>query len=178
MVAGNRIEGSASFVGGWNGGDYTLYFAAEVGQPFAGYGTFARQNLRNDVPGFAFDETRRRAEQAWAEALGKIRVDGGTDEQLGIFYTALYRSHYMPHDLSGENAWWQSDEPHYEDFYTLWDTFRTLHPLFTLIQLDRQSGMVRSLLDTYRHTGWLPDARIAGHNGLTQGGSEKEPRSN
>ena len=80
----------------------------------------------------------------------------------------------MPHDLSGENVWWASAEPHYEDFYTLWDTFRTLHPLLTLIEPDRQRAMVRSLIDTYAHTGWLPDGRVAGANGLTQGGSNAD----
>jgi predicted alpha-1,2-mannosidase len=118
-----------------------------------------------------FDTVRHQAEDAWEQVLSKIEVEGGTDAQRRIFYTALYRAHYMPHDLTGENVWWQSTEPHYEDFYTLWDTFRTLHPLFTLIQPERQRDMVRSLIDTYRHTGWLPDARIAGLNGLTQGGS-------
>ena len=91
-------------------------------------------------------------------------------EERRIFYTSLFRSHQMPHDLT-EKTWWRSSEPHYEDFYTLWDTFRTLHPLFTLIEPEKQRDMVRSLLDTYRHTGWLPDARVAGANGLVQGGS-------
>ena len=63
-------------------------------------------------------------------------------------------------------------EPHFaEDFYTLWDTFRTVHPLLTLVEPQRQRDMVRSLLDTYKHTGWLPDARVAGANGLVQGGT-------
>jgi predicted alpha-1,2-mannosidase len=119
----------------------------------------------------SFDDVRRRASQQWADVLAKIDVTGGTEKQRSIFYTALYRSHVMPHDLTGENAWWQSDAPHYEDFYTLWDTFRTLHPLFTLIEPRRQSAMIQSLLDTYTHTGWVPDARIAGANGMTQGGS-------
>ncbi len=118
-----------------------------------------------------FDTVRRQAVDAWEQVLSKIAVEGGTDAQRRIFYTALYRAHNMPHDLTGENVWWESKEPHYEDYYTLWDTFRTLHPLFTLIQPERQRDMVRSLIDTYRHTGWLPDARIAGSNGMTQGGS-------
>lgn len=118
-----------------------------------------------------FDQIRRQASHQWTNVLAKIEVEGGTAAQQSIFYTALYRSHVMPHDLTGENAWWKSDLPHYEDFYTLWDTFRTLHPLFSLIEPERQTAMVQSLLDTYAHTGWLPDARIAGANGLTQGGS-------
>jgi predicted alpha-1,2-mannosidase len=119
----------------------------------------------------SFDEARSRAVRDWTDALAKIQVTGGTDAERSIFYTALYRAHVMPHDLTGENVWWKSDQSHYEDYYTLWDTFRTLHPLFTLIQPERQTGMVQSLLDTYVHTGWLPDSRIAGSNGMTQGGS-------
>jgi len=130
----------------------------------------AKQTLAGEKSA-SFDEVRRRASKQWTDVLAKIDVEGGTEKQKSIFYTALYRSHLMPHDLTGENVWWKSGAPHYEDFYTLWDTFRTLHPLFTLIEPERQSAMVQSLLDTYRHTGWLPDARIAGANGMTQGGS-------
>jgi predicted alpha-1,2-mannosidase len=130
----------------------------------------ARRNLAAEKAE-SFEQARLEASKKWSDVLGKIDIEGGTADQRSIFYTALYRCHVMPHDLTGENVWWQSDKPHYEDFYTLWDTFRTLHPLFTLIQPERQSAMVQSLLDTYVHTGWLPDARIAGANGLTQGGS-------
>ena len=134
----------------------------------------ARQNVLRETGGANFDEIRRRAADLWEQALAKIKVEGGTDDERRIFYTALYRSHYMPHDLTGENVWWQSTEPHYEDYYAIWDTFRTLHPLLTLIQPERQRDMVRSLVDTYRHTGWMPDARIAGANGMTQGGSNAD----
>jgi predicted alpha-1,2-mannosidase len=118
-----------------------------------------------------FDAVRARAESEWAQALGQITVTGGTPAQRRMFHSSLYRTHTLPHDLTGENVWWNSLEPHYEDFYTLWDTFRTVNPLMTLIQPQRQRDMIRSLLDTYDHTGWLPDARVAGHNGSTQGGS-------
>lgn len=131
----------------------------------------AKANLAREIPLWDFAAVRSDAERIWNDSLAKIKVTGGTPEQRRIFYTALYHSHTMPHDLSNENVWWSSTEPHYEDFYTLWDSFRTLHPLLTLIQPDRQRGMVRSLIDTYLHTGWLPDGRIAGANGLTQGGS-------
>ncbi len=121
--------------------------------------------------GLTFDAVRQQSAEQWKKVLAKIDVQGGSEEQRRVFYTAMYRAHTMPHELTGENVWWQSSLPHYEDFYTLWDTFRTLHPLYTLIEPERQTAMVQSLLDTYAHTGWLPDARIAGANGLTQGGS-------
>jgi predicted alpha-1,2-mannosidase len=130
----------------------------------------AKSNLQ-EVETWNFDHARRQAEEQWSAALGKIRVEGGTSTQRGILLSSLYRAQVMPHDLTGENVWWDSSEPHYEDFYTLWDTFRTQDPLLILIDSDRARDLVRSLVDTYRHSGWLPDARIAGSNGMTQGGS-------
>ena len=226
IVDDRHISGSATFVGGWNPGAYTLYFWVEFNRPMKSFGTWmadlgstlaipgrthavgdqthnyanqsgafaifdtakdrsvllktgvsfisvekARRNAQEEAPGWDFDGVRARAAQAWERVLSNIEVEGGSESQRRIFYTALYRAQYMPHDLTGENVWWQSNEPHYEDFYTLWDTFRTVNPLLTLIQPERARDMVRSLVDTYRHTGWIPDARIGGHNGLTQGGS-------
>ena len=134
----------------------------------------AAANIKAETAGANFDAIRRRAADLWENALSKIKTEGGTDEQKQIFYTALYRSQYMPHDVSGENVWWQSDAPHYEDFYAIWDTFRTVHPLLTLIQPERQRDIMRSLVDTYQHTGWMADARIAGANGMIQGGSNAD----
>lgn len=134
----------------------------------------AKANLDAEMPGWDFDRECAASAAAWRSILNLIYVEGGDADQRSLFYTALFRSHQMPHDLSGENVWWQSPEPHYEDFYTIWDTFRTLHPLFTLLEPERQRDMVRSLLDTYQHTGWLPDGRVAGANGLAQGGSNAD----
>ena len=131
----------------------------------------AHANLLQEISGWDFDAVRRKTEAAWESVLEQIKIEGGSDEQHKIFYTALYHSHYMPHDLTGENVWWNSEEPHYEDFYAIWDTFRTHFPLLILIQPERERDMVRSLIDTYVHTGWMPDSRIAGANGMTQGGS-------
>jgi predicted alpha-1,2-mannosidase len=131
----------------------------------------AKATLQTEMPGWDFDSVAAQADRAWQQVLDLIHVEGGTADERSIFYSSLYRVHQMPHDLSGENVWWHSSEPHYEDFYTLWDTFRTVHPLFTLIEPARQRYMVRSLLDTYRHTGWLPDGRVAGANGLVQAGT-------
>jgi predicted alpha-1,2-mannosidase len=131
----------------------------------------ARSNLLREIPDWDFDAVRRRAAAEWESALNRIKVEGGTEQERRVFYTALFHSLYMPHDLTGENVWWDSKEPHYEDFYAIWDTFRTHFPLLTLIQPERHRDMVRSLIDTYVHTGWMPDSRIAGANGMTQGGS-------
>lgn len=131
----------------------------------------ARRNLDREISGWDLETVHAAAQAQWRDVLNRIQVEGGSETERRMFASGLYRSHTMPHDLTGENAWWASDAPHYEDYYTLWDTFRTLHPLLTLIEPDRQRALINSLLETYRHTGWLPDARIAGGNGLTQGGS-------
>ncbi len=129
------------------------------------------EQARRNLGDMSFGGALAQARKLWANALRTIEVEGGSDEQRRIFASTLYRSQLMPHDLTGENVWWRSDEPHYEDFYTIWDTFRTQAPLLTLIQPQREREMVRSLLDTYKHDGWLPDARIAGATGPSQGGS-------
>ncbi len=131
----------------------------------------ARRNL-DELPGWDFDARRVAAEALWRDALSRIAVEGGTADERRNFYSALYRSHTMPHDVGGERIGGRDPaRPQYEDYYTLWDTFRTLHPLLTVIQPQRQRDMIGSLLDTYTETGWLPDARIAGANGMTQGGT-------
>jgi predicted alpha-1,2-mannosidase len=182
------LEGGTSLTGGWGAGRYRLYFAARLDRDFRLRGTrlfFHGRSVqlaiglsfrsataaRAHIPRGGFERVRRAARAAWARELRRVQVEGGTPAQRTILATALYHSLLMPHDLTGDNAWWRSREPHYEDFFTLWDTFRTQNPLLTLIDPNRESALVRSLLDTWRHTGWLPDGRVAGANGLTQVGS-------
>ena len=106
----------------------------------------------------------------WNEILNKIEVKG-SDEQKKIFYTALYHSYLQPVDKTGENSKWISDEPYYDDYYCIWDTFRATHPLFTLLTPSKQVDMLRSLLDIYWYEGYAPDARSGDDNGRVQGGS-------
>jgi predicted alpha-1,2-mannosidase len=177
----DRIEpGTAAAANEWKVGAYATFDTTssrtvqmKIGVSFISPEK-ARANLLQEIPNWDFDAVRRQAEAAWERVLGQIKIEGGTEEERKIFYTALFHSHYMPHDLTGENVWWSSNEPHYEEFYAIWDTFRTHFPLLTLIQPERERDMVRSLVDTYVHTGWMPDARIAGANGMTQGGSNSD----
>lgn len=131
----------------------------------------AHRTLADELGIRDFDAVRRDAHAAWRDAMSRVVVTGGSAEQRKVFATAVYHCQLMPHDLTGENVWWKAKTPHYEDFYTLWDTTRALHPLLTLIQPARQAQMVASLIETYQYTGWLPDARIAGVNCFIQGGT-------
>jgi predicted alpha-1,2-mannosidase len=134
----------------------------------------ARRNAEAEIPNFDFAATQSAAVAAWDKALSTVEVTGETPEQTQIFYTALYHTMLMPVDRTGENPLWNSAEPYYDDYYAIWDIFRSSGPLLTLIAPERQTGIVRSLVDIYRHEGWLPDARSGNFNGRTQGGSNAE----
>jgi predicted alpha-1,2-mannosidase len=134
----------------------------------------ARKNLAAEIPGFDFEAVHAAAVAAWNKALRKVELEGETPEQAQIFYTALYHAMLMPTDRTGENPLWKSSEPYYDDYYAIWDIFRTSGPLLTLIAPERETEIVRALVDLYRHEGWLPDARSGNYNGRTPGGSNAE----
>jgi putative alpha-1,2-mannosidase len=99
---------------------------------------------------------------------------GGKPDQKKIFYSSIYHAMLMPVDRTGENPLWQSTEPSYDDFFTIWDTFRSSSPLLTLLAQDRQVQIIRALVDIYRHDHFLPDGRTGNSNGRTQGGSNAD----
>lgn len=134
----------------------------------------ARENIQ-EISGWDFDAVRNSADWTWNDHLALINVEGGTPELKTIFYTALYHALVMPTDLGKNgNPSWTSTETHYWDFYTLWDTYRTVMPLYTLILPERQREMIRCLLDIYEHRGWLPDAWTGGDYAYVQGGSNSD----
>jgi predicted alpha-1,2-mannosidase len=134
----------------------------------------ARRSLTEEIPAFDFEATQAASQAAWDRALGKIEIDGVSPDQQQQFYTALYHTMLMPVDRTGENPLWKSEEPYYDDFYAIWDIFRSSAPLLTLIDPEREAAVVRALIDIYRHDGFLPDARAGNFNGRTQGGSNAE----
>lgn len=142
---------------------------AKVGISFLGIGK-ARHNAL-EIEGWDLYETVKKARDEWNDVLSKAQVEGGTEDQCKCFYTALYHAMLMPVDRTGENPNWSSKQPYYDDYYAIWDTFRTSGPLLTLIAPDRQRDMVRSLVDIYEHEGYMPDARSGDDTGRTQGGS-------
>jgi putative alpha-1,2-mannosidase len=74
----------------------------------------------------------------------------------------------------GENPLWESSEPYYDSYYCIWDSFRSIHSLITIVDPVSQTQMMRSLVDIYRHEGWLPDCRMSLCKGFTQGGSNAD----
>jgi predicted alpha-1,2-mannosidase len=133
----------------------------------------AAYNAHHDIPAWDFGAVVARACEQWEQLFRRIAIDG-TPDQKRMFYTALYHTMLMPVDKTGENPGWRSTAPYYDDFYTLWDTFRSSLPLITLIDPVREVDIVNAMLNIYEHDGYLPEGRSGDCNGRTQGGSNAE----
>ncbi|WP_213804359.1 GH92 family glycosyl hydrolase [Granulicella sp. dw_53] len=131
----------------------------------------AKQNVAQEIPAWNFAAIHAAATALWNAELSKLNLVGASDSQRRQLYTAMYHIMLMPTDRTGENPNWKSSEPYYDDYYAIWDTYRSSSPLLTLISPDRQRDIIRSLIDIYRHAGYMPDARSGNDNGRTQGGS-------
>ncbi|KAL2794889.1 glycosyl hydrolase family 92-domain-containing protein [Aspergillus keveii] len=133
-------------------------------------------NAEREQPDFDFAGTVSAAETAWRNRMDPITVDaeGVSSELRTVFWSGVYRTMISPQDYTGENPLWDSDEPYYDSFYCIWDSFRGVHQLLTLVDPLSQSRMIRSLVDIYRQEGWLPDCRMSLCKGWTQGGSNAD----
>jgi predicted alpha-1,2-mannosidase len=133
----------------------------------------ARTNLQTEVNDQNFEWVLAKATAAWEEKLALIDVEGSTNKQKTIFYTSVYRTFQMPtifNDSNGEYLGFDKKVHHVDDFQyftdlSLWDTFRTVHPLYTLIAKKDQRDMVVSLIKMLEQGGWLP--RWPSGNGYT-----------
>ena len=134
----------------------------------------AKKNAMTEVAGFDFDGTRKAVVKAWDEELATVKIEGGTPDERQQFATGLYHSMLMPVDRTGENPLWQSEAPYYDDFYCIWDTFRSSTPLLTLLHPKRVTAILQSLLDIQDHDHFFVDGRSGNFAGRTQGGSDAE----
>ncbi|SHE89142.1 GH92 family glycosyl hydrolase [Dysgonomonas macrotermitis] len=135
----------------------------------------ARENAHAEISHWSFETVHQQLLDQWEGLFRKIEISPRTpDAYKRMFYTALYHTMLMPVDRSGENPLWTDNEPYYDDFYAIWDTYRTSSPLITLIDPERETDIVRSLINIYKRDGYMPDARSGNSNGRTQGGSNAE----
>jgi predicted alpha-1,2-mannosidase len=133
----------------------------------------ARANLEQEAGKADFDQVLTEAVANWEEKLGRIQISGGSDAQRTIFRTALYHSFQMPttfQDVNGEYLGFDR-QIHKADGFTyytdmsLWDSFRTVHPLFNLIARREQRDMIVSMVKMAEQGGYLP--RWPSGNGYT-----------
>ena len=143
----------------------------------------ARLNLQTEQPTFDFDKVKADARQMWANTLDKITVEGGTEEQRTVLYTALYHSQIHPsvlQDVNGQYPKMESDKigttkSNRYTVYSLWDTYRNLSQLETLLYPDKQTDMVRSMIDMYKEWGWMPKWELFGRETWTMEGDPAIP---
>ena len=197
------VSGWSTVRGGWNnGGPYTVYFYLQSDVPLSnsdaplynkvkesktrldvafskstvnlkvGISHISIAQAKRNIPTCGFDAQLKHLRETWNGKLRKIEI-AGTEKQKRMFYTGIYHTMLMPVDKSGENPHF-SDTPYYDDYYAIWDTYRTSMPLLILIDEDKQRDMIHSLLNIYKHDGYMPDARSGNWNGRTQGGSNAE----
>lgn len=178
-------EMSGDDIGAWFTFDTTEGEAIEVsiGVSFVSIEN-ARLNLETEQPaGTTFDQIRAQARKKWNEDLSRILVEGGTEEQKGVFYTALYHTMIHPNilqDVNGQYPQMEGDKIPTTDrnrytVYSLWDTYRNFHQLMTLVYPERQMDMVRTMLDMYREHGWFPKWELYGRETLTMEGDPSIP---
>jgi predicted alpha-1,2-mannosidase len=126
----------------------------------------ARENLRREIPGWNFTAVRTALHTAWNQKLSEISVDGASDDQRRIIYTALYHALLYPRVFSEPDA--DGVSHYYSAFddsihvgtsynaYSIWDTFRAEFSLLTLLAPERIDGMIQALLQDYKEGGWMP----------------------
>jgi predicted alpha-1,2-mannosidase len=124
----------------------------------------ARRNLEEQIPAWNFAAVKSRARDVWNKALGRVAVSGGSEDERTIFYTALYRSLCGMANITEDGRYYSGWDKQVHasdghDFYvndSLWDTYRSEHPLELLLAPSRQLDMVRSYIRMYEQGGWMP----------------------
>ncbi|WP_295730788.1 GH92 family glycosyl hydrolase [uncultured Muribaculum sp.] len=146
----------------------------------------ALRNLEAEQPeGTTFDSIKASARSMWNDDLSRISVEGGSLRDKVVFYTGLYHALIHPNilqDVDGAYPVMESDSiaymPEGRNRYTvfsLWDTYRNLHQLMTLVYPERQVDMINTMLDMYREHGWLPKWELYGRETLTMEGDPSIP---
>ena len=126
----------------------------------------ARDNLEKEIPGWNFEALKKEGEDTWNQTLGKAIVRGGSDDDMVKFYTALYHCYQLPRIVSDADGSYQGFSgdttihkavgfDYYDDF-SMWDTYRALHPLMTILEPQRTLDMVKSLVLKAQQGGWMP----------------------
>ena len=191
IINNHEVRGFSRIRGGWNNGDaYTVYFSLQSDKPFeqkgkdivafadtlvnikVGISYVSEQQAKRNIPANDFDGQLNKVRERWEQQLSKIQIKG-SERDKRMFYTALYHTMLMPVEKTGENPKW-TESPYYDDYYAIWDTYRTSTPLITLLDEQREADIVNALLNNYKREGYMPDARSGDCNGRTQGGSNAE----
>ncbi len=147
----------------------------KVGISYTGIGQ-ARLNMETEIPHWNFTQIKKQASGIWNDALGKIEVypdenDDNAMQKLNTFYTAMYHSLLFPAafgDIDGKYTGMDGNIHSAEGFtyssdFSLWDTYRTEMPLLALIEPERNSNAINTMIAQYEQGGWLPTPQQFGN---------------
>lgn len=133
----------------------------------------AMLNLESETGGKDFDQVKEECKTEWSKQLGRIMIEGGTDDQTRTFYSCLYRMLLFPREFYEINK--NNEIVHYSPYngeisagymYTdngFWDTFRAMFPFLTLMYPDVNSRIMKGLVNAFKESGWLPEWVSPGH---------------
>lgn len=165
IMKGYRKEVIGDSIGGY----FKYHFAAptqvevKIGVSYVSIEN-ARENLEKETQGLSFEDIYKSTASQWNKLLSKIRVEGGSKDDKTVFYTALYHTLIHPNTLNDYNGEYPSmatretlkTEGTRFTVFSFWDTYRNLHQLMSLVYPKQQSNMVKSMLNIYDESGWLP----------------------
>lgn len=143
----------------------------------------ARKNMEAEQPGFDFDKVRTAAREMWNKDLSRVEIEGGSKDERTIFYTGLYHLLIHPNilqDVNGEYPQMESLQVGHTKgnrytVFSLWDTYRNVSTLMTLLYPDRQLDIIRTMIDMYKENGWLPKWELYGRETFTMEGDPSIP---
>jgi predicted alpha-1,2-mannosidase len=207
-----RISGYGIYRGGFGGGDYNIYFTAELSKHPRTFGTWLNGKVNNgsaaqallarndrvgayfnltttdnevvylkiavsyksieqakawlatEIPAWDYRKVKSNAKDTWNRQLKKIEVEGGTEKDKTIFYTAMYHAQLMPRNRTNDTRAFGKDVQMWDDHFAVWDTWRTLYPLHALIDPEVVSGTVNSFIARYKKNGVVRDAYVNGND--------------
>ena len=129
----------------------------------------AKENLKTEADSWDFDLYKNNAKKTWQKALNKIEVKGTNEDKLSVFYTALYHTMIAPNTFSDANGDYRgmNQQIHNDKVnktytvFSLWDTFRAAHPLYTIIEQEKTNEFINTFIKQYEQSGRLPVWELA-----------------
>lgn len=177
-IAGKKVKALIVF------GSKAETLVTKVGISFVSAGN-ALNNIEKEAPEWSFEKYRNQAKSTWNETLGRIRIEQGKPEDLIRFYTALYHSNLTPITFcDADSSFLGSDGKVHRNvsfenytFFSLWDTYRTLHPLHTIVQPERVNDYINSMLAqaSFSKDSLLPNWCLASQNFIGMAGISVSP---
>ena len=182
---GRIVEGGGTYSGNWNEAPYKCFFHAEeetrdrtlvvrIAVSFSDVGT-ARKWFAEELSGMSVADLSVVARKAWNEKLSTVIVPDATADERRRFYSNFFHAFVQPRDRTGDFAEWPSIAPFWDDHYTLWDTWKTLFPLMTLVDPKFVVSNVNAFAARMRQMGECDTCMTQGKPFRTgQGGDEAD----